>query len=85
MSNAKKKNIVEENAPKVITEEVKENKEKKIIEKSEICKATYNDGLIYINFKGYGLITPNVDNHKEPEIKVYYEGEIGKADFKFRV
>ena len=60
-------------------------KKKEIIEKSEICKVKYSDGLIYINFKGYGLMLPNTEGHTEPEIEVFYKGEIGKANFKFRV
>ncbi len=56
-----------------------------IIEKKEVCKVKYSNGLMYINFKGYGLTLPNVDGHTEPEVEVFYEGEIGKANFKFRV
>ena len=40
---------------------------------------------MYINFKGYGLMLPNTEGHTEPEIEVFYKGEIGKANFKFRV
>ena len=40
---------------------------------------------MYINFKGYGLMLPNTNGHTEPEIEVFYIGEIGKANFKFRV
>lgn len=65
-------------------EPVVENK-KEIIEKSEICKVKYSNGLMYINFKGYGLMLPNTNGHTEPEIEVFYIGEIGKANFKFRV
>lgn len=65
-------------------EPVIENK-KEIIEKSEICKVKYSDGLMYINFKGYGLMLPNTEGHTEPEVEVFYNGEIGKANFKFRV
>ena len=93
MANAKKKTSIVQHEDvetdnqkiQVVEDEVTENKKKNIIEKSEICEARYNDGLIYINFKGYGLITPNINNHKESQIEVFYEGEIGTADFKFRV
>lgn len=91
MANTKKKVDINkiENAEvtpnEVVIEEKVEDTKNKIIEKSEICKARYADGLIYIDFKGYGLVTSNVDKHKEPELEVFYTGEIGEPDFKFRV
>lgn len=71
----KKKRILQHNTVE------KEN----IIEKSIMCKARYKDGLMYINFKGFGLVMPNVNNHTEPEVEVFYEGEIGKANFKYKI
>lgn len=77
-----------ENKEKVTEVEYKEEIQKpeiEIIEKKELCKARYSDGFIYINFKGYGLVVPNSAKHDEPELEVYYDGEIGKPDFRFRV
>ena len=55
------------------------------IEKTMICPARYSDGFIFIEFQGFGVMLPNSDNHTEPEIKVYYQGNIGTTDFKIRV
>ena len=86
MSNIKKTtdaNVNRETTKKV---EVQDNiKEENIIEKSEMCKVTYIDDLIYINFKGFGLITKNEKGITDPEIKVYYYGEVGEPNFKFRI
>lgn len=62
-----------------------ETKSENIIEKSEMCKVIYVDDLIYVNFKGFGLIVKNENNYNAPEIKVFYSGEIGKPNFKFRI
>ena len=56
-----------------------------IIEKSELCKVIYVDNLIYINFKGFGLIAKNEKGYTEPELNVFYFGEIGEPNFKFRI
>ena len=80
-TRSKREKIIE---PKLVVEEIPQDTDE-IIEKKELCKARYSDGFIYISFKGYGLSIPNKDNHNEPEIYVYYSGEIGKPGFKFRV
>ena len=80
-TRSKREKIIE---PKLVVEELPQDTDE-IIEKKELCKARYSDGFIYISFKGYGLSIPNKDNHNEPEIYVYYSGEIGKPGFKFRV
>lgn len=96
MSNTKKKNSATQKEQKselqsvikampVDVPEVKEDKKEEIIEKSEICKVTYVDNFIYIDFKGFGLITPNDKKHTEPELEVFYHGDIGDNDFRFRV
>ena len=88
LSNSKKKtnasafvnnNVNEANS------EVFKTENKNIIEKSEICDVIYVDDLIYINFKGFGLVLPNTDHHTEPKLKVFYYGEVGSVGFKFRV
>lgn len=69
-------------------QEVEQNIEiiEDIIEHVEVCKARYDNGLMYINFKGYGLVCPaRMDKKGIEEVSVYYEGEIGQPDFKFRV
>lgn len=71
-------------APKKVAPSISVDKEN-IIEKSEMCKVTYVDDLIYINFKGFGLITKNEKGYKDPQIEVFYSGEFGKPDFKFRI
>lgn len=83
MAKKKKAKMVTEQEP-IGVESVIENANK-IIEKKEVCKVKYSNGLMYINFKGYGLTLPNIKGYTEPEIEVFYEGEIGKANFKFRV
>ena len=76
--SGKKKNIVQE-----LSEE-KENKHSSdIIEKSEICKVRYDNGLMYIDFKGYGLVTTTKNKKGTDEVTVYYSGEIGEPTFKF--
>ena len=80
MSNAK--NVATSNPKKVEKVEVVQ---KDIIEKSEMCKVTYVDDLIYINFKGFGLIAKNEKGYTDPEIKVIYYGEIGEPNFKFSI
>lgn len=89
LSNSKKKtyastSVNNKDINKADSEVVKEDK-KNIIEKSEICDVIYVDNLIYINFKGFGLVLPNTDHHTEPKLKVFYYGEVGSVDFKFRV
>lgn len=96
--SGKKKNYAKplDKEKEIKKEEIIEKKEEKpnqdIIEKSEICEARCEDGLIYINFKGYGLVCP-IEEKKAKEleakgldkVKVYYEGEIGKPNFRFKV
>lgn len=77
----KKEKFIE---PELVVEDISQSTDE-IIEKKELCKARYSDGFIYISFKGYGLSVPNKENHNEPEIYVYYTGEIGKPGFKFRI
>lgn len=86
MSNVKKN--TEANVNRETTKKVEihdDIKKEDIIEKSEICKVTYVDNLIYINFKGFGLIAKNEKGITDPEIKVYYYGEVGEPNFKFRI
>lgn len=87
MSNTKKvTNATNDEVKKEPVKKVEEVSEKKeIIEKSEMCKVIYVDNLIYINFKGFGLVLPNDKKHTEPELEVFYYGDIGDPDFKFRV
>ena len=66
-------------------DEVVETKSNEIIEKKELCKVRYDGGFMYISFKGYGLALPNDKGHKENELYVYYSGEIGSPNFKFRI
>ena len=86
MSNSKK--ITNPNIKRETTQLAEERENisgKNIIEKSEMCKVTYVDDLIYINFKGFGLIARNEKGFSTPEIEVFYFGEIGEPDFKFRI
>lgn len=88
MSNTKKAtNSVNNEVKKELIKKAEEVREKKeeIIEKSEMCKVIYVDNLIYIDFKGFGLVLPNDKKHTEPELEVFYYGDIGDPDFKFRV
>ena len=80
MSNVK--NVATSTPKKVEKVEVVE---KDFIEKSEMCKVTYVDDLIYINLKGFGLIAKNEKGYTDPEIKVIYYGEIGEPNFKFSI
>ncbi len=84
MSNTKKNTNISKEPIKKVESETNIMKED-IIEKSEMCKVTYVDDLIYINFKGFGLIAKNEKGITDPEIKVYYYGEVGEPNFKFRI
>ena len=78
--SGKKKNFIQ-----VIDEEKKKQSSDDIIEKSEVCKAHFDNGLMYIDFKGYGLIASTTKKSGSGEVTVYYRGEIGTPTFKFRV
>jgi hypothetical protein len=85
MDNKKKTRTKKEVFVENKNDEVVETKSNEIIEKKELCKVRYDGGFMYISFKGYGLALPNDKGHKENELYVYYSGEIGSPDFKFRI
>lgn len=89
MSNTKKNsnstNISKKNEIAKPVEKEERKEDIGFIEKSEKCKVVYVDNLIYIDFKGFGLLLPNDKGHTEPELEVFYYGDIGDKNFKFRI
>jgi len=85
LKKMEQKEINESNYNDAIIEE-KNIIEKEIIKpqlKSETCKVIWIKNEIFaISFKDYGLtISGSIDKLKK-SVKIKYEGEIGKSDFK---
>lgn len=54
--------------------------------KTELCDVLYiKDNKIAFSFKGYGIICDNEYNINTDKIKVSYEGEINKSNFKYQI